>query len=97
MLCVVPQAAQANASSPGCPLFGAISATFRIARPHRLQTVCTAVFNILVPLQDKALCALDGGLAQSNGVAFPTQRKLNDALGNQFGRWVSPVNKVQVL
>jgi hypothetical protein len=49
MLCVVPQPPQANASSPGCPLAGAISATLRIARPHRLQIVCATGLNIVTP------------------------------------------------
>ena len=68
--------------------------------PHRASASLTDGLHCRVqhcgPPQDKALDALDGGLAQSNGVALPTQRKLKDALGNQFGRWVSPVNKVQV-
>ena len=51
-LCAVPQVEQANASGPGFPLVGAISATLRIVRPHSLQTLWTAGFNIVPPLPD---------------------------------------------
>jgi hypothetical protein len=50
MLSVVPQWPQMNATRPGPPPNGAISATFDIGRPHHLQAFSDTTF-IVLPLE----------------------------------------------